>query len=462
MSGSKQTDVNARILRGGGANAANKGRIRILGIETSCETAIAILNVRAMNRLHNSTYSRMRFSQIEIHREYGGVFPALAKREHAKNLVPILEATLEEAELLHEDAQVIPDDLRAKIAEMLAREPGLTETFFEFISQCEPPEIDAIAVTAGPGLEPALWVGINFAKALALVWNKPLIAVNHMEGHVRAALASRYDVAPGTGEHDAKTALASGNHVTSPREDHDQRTALASGNHVALASGVTDMLEIKDVRLPILALLISGGHTELVLMRKWLEYELIGETRDDAVGEAFDKVARMLGLPYPGGTEISRLAELVRSAPPSIPTTKYSLPRPMLHDATCDFSFAGLKTAVLYLLKKYPEVNDREKQHIAHEFEDAVTDVLWKKTSRALEETGAQTLVIGGGVSANTHIRRTFTVKIKEEHPEVALRIPSNTLTTDNAIMIALSGFYRAHRKEFVTDIVAAGNLPLA
>lgn len=389
--------------------------MRVLGIETSCdETAIAILECEGdEQRAQFRVLGNALLSQIEIHKEYGGVFPALAKREHAKNLVPILEAALEEAELLHEDTQVIPDDLRAKISEILAREPGLTETFLEFISQCEPPEIDAIAVTAGPGLEPALWVGINFAKALALVWEKPLVAVNHMEGHTLTGLAKNEN----------------------------------------------ENLIIKDVEFPILALLISGGHTELVLMKKWLEYELIGETRDDAVGEAFDKVARMLALPYPGGPEISRLAEISRH---ETSDTLFKLPRPMLHDDTCDFSFAGLKTAVLYLLKKHPEVSENEKQHIAHEFENAVTDVLWKKTSRALGETRARTLVIGGGVSANTHIRRTFTEKIKSEYPDVALCIPSNALTTDNAVMIALAGFYRARREEFTTDIVANGNLPLA
>jgi N6-L-threonylcarbamoyladenine synthase len=133
----------------------------------------------------------------------------------------------------------------------------------------------------------------------------------------------------------------------------------------------------------------------------------------------------------------------------------------MIHDASCDFSFAGLKTAVLYLLKDNPNITDDEKSHVALEFENAVTEVLWKKTSRALEETGAQALVIGGGVSANTHIRRMFTEKIKSEYPHVALHIPDAALTTDNAIMIALAGFYRALHKEFVTDIVANGNLSL-
>src|SRR3989344_1185020 len=354
--------------------------MKILAIETSCdETAIAILECEGTEENARFTVlGNTLLSQVETHREYGGVFPMLAKREHAKNLVPILESTLEEAELLREDTQAIPEEMRIEIAKFLAREPGLAEAFFAFVSECEPPEIDAIAVTTGPGLEPALWVGINFAKALARLWGKPLIAINHMEGHILSALVSR-------------------------REEQEA------------------VLEIKDTRLPVLALLISGVHTELVLMKKWLTYELIGQTRDDAVGEAYDKVARMLSLPYPGGPEISRLAEQARAAYDQ--TAGFGsgntplglrLPRPMLHDANCDFSFAGLKTAVLYLLKNNilmdsrpsqdKNISEEDKADIALEFENAVADVLWKKTARALEETGAYTLLIGGGVSANTHL----------------------------------------------------------
>lgn len=391
--------------------------MKILAIETSCdETAIAILEASGDEQSAQfEVIGNALLSQIEIHREYGGVFPALAKREHAKNLVPILEAALEEAELLHEDTQAIPDEVRTKISELLEREPGLTEAFFEFISECEAPAIDAIAVTSGPGLEPALWVGINFARALALIWNKPLVAVNHMEGHIIAAIAQ-------------------GNEKT---------------------------LRIENVDLPVLALLISGGHTELVLMKQWLTYELIGQTRDDAVGEAFDKVARMLNLPYPGGPEISRLAEVARQANEKNP---YTLPRPMIADDTCDFSFAGLKTAVLYLLKDKPALTEEEKKHMAHEFENAVAEVLWKKTSRALEATGAQTIVIGGGVSANKHIRRFFTEKVETEHSGVTLCIPTAALTTDNAIMIGLAGFYHALRNDFADSdtLRADGNRSLA
>jgi N6-L-threonylcarbamoyladenine synthase len=397
--------------------------MKILAIETSCdETAIAIVEATGDEKQARfSVLGNALLSQIDVHKEYGGVFPALAKREHAKNLVPILLAALEEAEMLREDTQAISEETNDAIAKLLEREPGLDEAFLEFIHKNEPADIDAVAVTAGPGLEPALWVGINFAKALALAWNKPLVAVNHMEGHVLAALAR----------------------------------------------GEDDALVIDNVSMPTLALLISGGHTELVLMKEWLSYELIGQTRDDAVGEAYDKVARMMHLPYPGGPEISKLAETLREteADPVSGNLEvpFTLPRPMLHDDTCDFSFAGLKTAVLYLLKNRPELTDDEKTQLAYAFENAVAEVLWKKTSRALESTGAQTLVIGGGVSANTHIRRVFAEKITKEHSDVSLCIPPTRLTTDNSIMIALSGFYRTLRGESADPdtLVANGNRSL-
>jgi N6-L-threonylcarbamoyladenine synthase len=389
--------------------------MKILAIETSCdETAIAVVEAAGDEKSASFTVrGDALLSQIEVHKEYGGVYPSLAKREHAKNLVPLLSAALEEAELLHEDTQVISDEMRKKIGDILSREQGLADAFFEFVSECEPPAVDAIAVTAGPGLEPALWVGISFAKALSLLWDKPLVAVNHMEGHILSALAAREG----------------------------------------------DRIRIAEVELPVVALLISGGHTELMLMKEWLSYERLGQTRDDAVGEAFDKAARMLGLPYPGGPEISKLAETARGEETE---RQFTLPRPMIDSNTCDFSFAGLKTAVLYLLKDKPDLNEKEKRHLAREFEDAVAEVLWKKTGQALAATQAKTLVVGCGVSANAHIRRTFRESCTHEFPDVALRIPAASLTTDNAVMIALAGYYRALRKEFSTDVKANGNLALA
>ncbi len=400
--------------------------MRILAIETSCdETAIAIVEAEGNERAARfRVLGNALLSQVDIHKEYGGVFPALAKREHAKNLIPILAAALEEAELLHEDAQNLRTETHDAIAKLLEREPGLDEATLAFLKESEPAAVDCIAVTAGPGLEPALWVGINFAKALTLAWGKPLVAVNHMEGHIMAALAKG-----------------------SERE-----------------------LEIANVTLPALALLVSGGHTELVLMRAFLSYALVGRTRDDAVGEAFDKVARMLELPYPGGPEISKRAEALRALSVQGRTLNtarpapFTLPRPMLHENSCDFSFAGLKTAVRNLLKARDDLSEDEKGALAREFEDAVADVLWKKTSRALRETGAKTLAIGGGVSANVHLRRVFREGIAAEFNDVTLAIPAQALTTDNALMIALAAFYRAKRDELANPatLSANGNLALA
>lgn len=399
--------------------------MKILAIETSCdETAIAILECEGdVPGARFTVLGNALLSQVEKHREFGGVFPALAKREHAANLTPILEAALAEAELLREDTQAWSVEARERISVVLEREPGLAEAFIASVSEMEPPAIDAIAVTAGPGLEPALWVGVNFAKALAIAWDKPLVAVNHMEGHTLAALLTEV---PG-------------------------REARTFG--------------LKDVQLPLLALLISGGHTELVVADEWLSYRLLGRTRDDAVGEAFDKVARMLGLPYPGGPEVSKLAEKDREDRGTDPDVRpFTLPRPMIDSDDCDFSFSGLKTAVLYLIKERGELSELEKEQLAREFEDAVSDVLFKKTARAIEEAGAKTLAIGGGVSANTHVQRVFQERIAKEYPGVRLSIPIPFLTSDNAIMIAVAGYFRALRTEFadLETLRADGNLSLA
>lgn len=390
--------------------------MKLLAIETSCdETAVAVLECTGdESSAKFKVLGNALISQIDIHREYGGVFPAIAKREHGKNLVPLLAAALEEAELLHEDTQAVAPDTESKLREMLAREPELAEAFMAGLSEMEVPDIDCICVTAGPGLEPALWVGVNFARALSLLWNKPLVAVNHMEGHMLSALAER------------------------DGED----------------------LVIANVELPLLGLLISGGHTEFVLMEAWLSYKLIGRTRDDAVGEAFDKVARMMGLPYPGGPGIDRLAGNDKEDDKGRP---FTLPRPMLHDPHCDFSFSGLKTAVLYLIKEKGELTESDKEALAREFVNAVTDVLWAKTARALDETAANTLVLGGGVSASSQIRQVFESKKAELHPQLNLRIPSRELTTDNALMIGIAGYYHALKKEFaeVESLRADGNLSL-
>lgn len=387
--------------------------MKLLAIETSCdETAVAVLEATetASGTSFTITGDAL-ISQIELHREYGGVFPSLAKREHAKNLVPLLAQSLEQAGLLRKEEGVL--DFQT-IAPLFEREPEMFQALQVFLSATKTPDIDAIAVTHGPGLPPALWLGVNLARALALVWNKPLVAINHMEGHLLSGLGA-----------------IEGNMITLPTP-----------------------------RLPLLALLISGGHTELVCMNPFLSYTLLGQTQDDAVGEAFDKVARMMNLPYPGGPEISKLAEQARIEGV---TASFSLPRPMIHEPHHDFSFSGLKTAVMYHIKKRGELSEVDKKELALAFEDAVTDVLWKKTADALEESGAKTLVLGGGVSANTHIRRMFREYMEKKFPHVSFNIPGAKLTTDNALMIGIAGYYRAKEKHYSDPHVlgADGNLKL-
>lgn len=370
--------------------------MKILSIETSCdETALSLIDARG--DFPNATYEILGdalWSQIDIHKEYGGVFPALAKREHAATIVALLERVIAEADCTEKTyTPEIDPILKTQIEKMLEREPGLANQLLTFHTEHGAQEIDLIAVTSGPGLEPALWVGVNFARALALLWNVPIVPVNHMEGHV---LASIYDI-----------------------EVDNQLT---------------------PIPFPAISLLISGGHTELILMYDWGKYEKIGQTRDDAVGEAYDKVARLLGIPYPGGPELAKLAEVARKQKLPVFT---DFPTPMLHSGDLDFSFSGLKTAVLYAVKGKNLTSDQTKA-IARDFEDAVTTVLIKKTIAAIDEYGAMTLIVGGGVSANQHIKRMFEAILLTSHPDVTAYFPRPGLSTDNSIMIALAGHARA------------------
>lgn len=367
----------------------------ILSIETSCdETAVSL--IKAEGEFPDATYEILGnglWSQVDVHAQYGGVFPALAKREHAKTLVPMLKEALVESGLLEEHDSDLSDTDKTKLQELLVREDGLADALIEFLSQHSLPKIDLIAVTSGPGLAPALWVGVSFAKALAHVTDTNVIPVNHMEGHI---LASIYDV---------------------------ERDVMLS-----------------NINFPTIALLISGGHTELINMSDWGVYNKIGQTRDDAVGEAFDKVARLLGLPYPGGPQISKLAADARKR--ELPEFE-KLPRPMITSGDLDFSFSGLKTAVRYAVQD-KELTDDEKAAIARDFEDAVTEVLLQKTSTAVADNGAKTVIVGGGVSANSFIKRAFETHFLTEFPDVTVYFPSPHLATDNSVMIALAGHARA------------------
>jgi N6-L-threonylcarbamoyladenine synthase len=398
--------------------------MRILGIETSCdETAVSLIEATG-DFGADFSYALLGqglISQAALHSQYGGVFPNLAKREHAKNLVPLLESALHEAKCLIEGGT----SHQAELLDLLAREPELLEKLTAFLAKYQKPDIDAIAVTHGPGLEPALWVGVNFAKALSLVWNIPIVPVNHMEGHIIIAMM---------------------------RDDDASSHKPEAVSHANLAAGCG----LQAASFPMLSLLISGGHTELLLSREWMQYERIGETRDDAAGEAFDKVARLLGLSYPGGPEISRLAAEARSKSLE---SGVRLTRPMMD--SYDFSFSGLKTAVRRIVEAKPDMSDDDKAVLAREFEDTVCDVLVEKTLRAVEEFGVQSVVVGGGVSANTRIREQLGSRLQAAGCQ--LLIPPPALATDNALMIALAGYFHALKKEFAApnDLGAHGNLKL-
>jgi N6-L-threonylcarbamoyladenine synthase len=389
--------------------------MKILSIETSCdETAVSI--VEATGPLEKPIFSVLGnalYSQIKTHAQYGGVFPMMAKREHAQNFPHLLQEALTEAGLYIDGTPECTDTQWAEAEKILVREDALYHELRKVIEHIKRPNIDLIAVTSGPGLEPALWVGISAAVALGTLWRVPVLPTNHMEGHIVSVLMENSDNRP--------------------------------------------------VEFPALALLVSGGHTELVSVTDWGTYKTIGQTRDDAVGEAFDKVARMLNLPYPGGPEISKLAE--EAVAKNLPKIA-NLPRPMIHTDNLDFSFSGLKTAVLYYLRDNPNViNDHEQIcDLAREFQNAVIDVLITKTKRAIEQTGAHTLIIGGGVISNTALR-TACKQLEHEYTDLIVRVPTHALSTDNALMIACAGYMRVTQNPELLKtnqtIIARGNMTL-
>lgn len=357
--------------------------MKILAIETSCdETAVAIIDKK--NSRNFRVLANLVSSQVKIHEKFGGVVPNLARREHEKNLVPILLRALKEANMYHVSRiKYQVSDLK-KVNLILEREAILRDQFAQHFLSLKKPKLDAIAVTYGPGLAPALWAGVNFAKALSAFWKVPLIPINHMEGHIFSALFS------------------------------PKRSTLYA------------------MRFPAIALLVSGGHTELHLVKKLGSYKRLGETLDDASGEAFDKVAKMLGLSYPGGPEISKWAESGNSQ-------AIAFPRPMLKANNFDFSFSGLKTSVLYYLRDHPKYSLAD---VAASFEEAVVEVLTEKTLRAAKKYKAKTILIGGGVAANKKLRQVLRNKIRELLPHATFLEPQISQTGDNALMIALTAAY--------------------
>lgn len=386
--------------------------MRILAIETSCdETAVALVEITGqMQAPEIKVLANSLFSQAHLHEEYGGVYPNLAKREHTKNLPLLLERTLE-------------------ITRDKTQETNVEET------------VDYICVTQGPGLEPALWTGITFAEELGKKWGKSVIPVDHMEGHIWSVL---------------------------------YRTDQNSKFKIPVPAG---RQENSKLEMPALALLVSGGHTELVLVKDFGQYEILGKTRDDAVGEAFDKVARMLGLSYPGGPQVSALAETARKnseltqnyAEKSQHDSAYSLrgsalsfPKPMLNSGDLDFSYSGLKTAVLYHVKNNPPQTDDERAEIARAFEDSAIEVLVEKTRRALDTyPEIKSFILGGGVAANKHLQSELN-KLFATRPEIGVFLPEKELSTDNALMIGIAGFIRIQLGlKGEGNLKAQGNLSL-
>jgi N6-L-threonylcarbamoyladenine synthase len=289
----------------------------------------------------------------------------------------------------------------------------------------KPPKIDLIAVTVGPGLEPALWVGVNFAKALSLLWNKPIIGVNHLEGHIYSNWLEPIE------------------EIRNPKSE------------------IRNNFINRSIKFPAVCLIVSGGHTELILMNGYGKYRLLGQTRDDAAGEAYDKVARLLELGFPGGPAIDRLAGKSKS---EIRNSKFEikLPRPMINTKDYDFSFAGLKTAVLYLIRdlKAAGIKKLPIEEICKEFQDAVIEVLFKKTIRAAEEYKAKTVMISGGVSANLGLRFAFQ-NYQAQNKTYKILFPPKELTTDNAAMIAMTGYinYKLGKRSRIENITVDANL---
>lgn len=383
--------------------------MRILAIETSCDdTCIAIVEAsprRGSKIPHFRVLANVISSQTEIHKKYGGVVPSLAKRAHQENLVTVLEKALGEAGMKLSPSAKSYTKGQSKIknaGKILEREPELLEQFIKTVVPIPKPKINFIAVTHGPGLEPALWAGINFARALSYWWRIPLLGVDHMEGHIAA-----------------------------------------------------NFLHTGKVEFPAIVLAVSGGHTQLILVKDILKYKLIGETVDDAAGEGFDKVARMLGLSFPGGPEIAKSA---KGGNPKA----FDFPRPMLHSKDYNFSFSGLKTAVLYTIRDLT-VTSKIKKDIAASFQQAAVDVLIAKTIRAAKQYKVKTIMLAGGVAANEELRKQFGEVIKKELPDTLYKIPHTSLATDNAAMIAAAAYFRRNKATLTRwkTLKANGNLKI-
>jgi N6-L-threonylcarbamoyladenine synthase len=338
--------------------------MKILAIDTSCdETSAAIVEGRRV-------LSNVIYSQVILHQKWGGVVPSIAKRAHEEKIDWVIE----------------------KVGKRHV---------------CSVQYIDTIAVTQGPGLAIALEVGIKKAKELAHKYNKPLIAVNHLEGHLYSVFAQ--------------------NRAGNPK---------------------------KEIAFPYLALLVSGGHTMIILWENHLKYKVLGETIDDAAGESLDKAAKLLNLGYPGGPVIETLAQQVGQV------DNYKFPRPMLKSDNLNFSFSGLKTSFYYYLKS---VSDEEKakniRYLASSFQEAVFDTLVKKLEKAIMQTKITSVVVCGGVAVNRHLRNKIR-RLATSHHGLVLFPPFKYLNGDNAAMVGIAGYYKAKKYVFVKNFAELDRIP--
>lgn len=336
----------------------------ILGIETSCdETSAAVVSVNETSQ-EILLLSNVTASSLTLHAKTGGIIPEIAAREQIKYILPVIQ-------------------------EALRSTPGV-----------DAQTIDAIAVTYGPGLIGSLLVGVETARTLSYLWNKPLIPVNHLYGHIYANWLTTNGQGP------------------------------------------------KTIDFPALALVVSGGHTDLVLMKSHKKLEVVGSTRDDAAGEAFDKTGRLLGLAYPAGSVIARLSE--KGNPKA-----YQLPRPMHNSGDFDFSFSGLKTAVLREVKSLGKPTDKQITDLCASIQQAIVDILVKKTLDAAKKYNTKSILLGGGVAANKKLRDTLSEKSELSAVNCQLFVPEAEYCTDNAAMIAAAAYFQKKEipwQEFTAD----------
>jgi N6-L-threonylcarbamoyladenine synthase len=336
--------------------------MKILAIETSCdETAAAVAEDFGSGV---KILSNVVSSQIELHKKYGGVVPEVAAREHVLEIIPAVDQALKEAGISRQ--------------EIIEKRSGL----------------DALAVAAGPGLFSSLQTGVETIKNLAYAWELPIVAINHIEGHIYANFIDNKE----------------------------------------------------DVVFPVVVLTVSGGHTMLVLMKGHGVYEKIGETRDDAAGEAFDKAAKLMNIGYPGGPIVSRYAQQFKD---SKKVSSIKFPRPMIDADNFDFSFSGLKTAIRYAIES-DAASSKKIDEYCYQFQEAVVEVLVSKTIKAAKKHGAKTVMLAGGVSANDRLRESLEISVKNDLDKVDFRMPALKYTTDNAAMVASAGVYKALRHDYV------------